>query len=168
MPKNLLTTILLIAGFIHYSATATASVPLVMELNMVGENLRFWWKTGHFVTGNNDKYLQPLTQKESNQPPTGPEWIEMGKSCPKQTTIKATLGKSSVKIKASNFKAGTRIQMFRKKMLVAENVIAHPMDICSMHLLQADELIGPELIILWKLRKSANGLTIFRIPESLQ
>ena len=54
---------------------------------MVGSEIRFWWKEGHFMTGKDNKFLQPLISKESTTPPKEPEWTELGKKCTKSNVL---------------------------------------------------------------------------------
>ena len=78
------------------------------------------------------------------------------------------LGNQKITIKAIPTENKMAIHMIQNKLLIAENIIARPIRLCSIHLLQADELVGPELIITWKLNEKTNGVTIFRIPENLK
>ena len=111
-----------------FVTTAHSAVPLTIEADVVGENLRFWWKSGHFLTTSDksEHCLKPL--EDSNTHPTPIEidkWKEIGVECSEKSELLTKLSDVDVLIKAFSIveKKIINVQIYHKDLLIAENTI---------------------------------------------
>ena len=158
---------------LFFYKTALAAVPLTIEADIVGENLEFWWKDGHFMTVSKktQQSMKPLNDSKVHSIPTDLDtWGQLGKVCLLPQSHEFLLGEMNLQIRSTPIveKQIISIQVFYKDLLIAENTIPRMVEICTYHVVQADKVIGPELIVTWKMSEKINGVTVFRIPETIQ
>ena len=158
---------MLLGNFAH------SAVPLTIEADLVGENLDFMWRTGHFLTVSKktSQSMKPLEDDKIHPVPADiDKWENIGKECSDTENYTFQLGEMNLQIRSKPIleKKIISIQVYYKDLLIAENTIPRMVSLCSFHVVQADQVIGPELIVTWKMSESINGVTIFRIPETIQ
>ncbi len=62
------------------------------------------------------------------------------------------------------------VELHQSNRVVARNLLGRPADVCEIRIVQADAIPGLELIVAWRTSSSGKpvqGITVFRVPESL-
>ena len=167
-----------------------AAYPLLITVDMADEGLEVWWKEGEILIGSveSGRAIHPLNKSNGSQGtvpiPDLKDWTQLGASCELKPVVaplqqmtprevvhpdddKKDSGdvRVTVDLDSKDPSALANVQLFHGDMLVAENAIPRPVNICSLHLVNADATEGNEIVVTWGLGKKIRGVTIFVIPE---
>ena len=114
--------------------------------------------------------MRPLVNLQPRpMPQTQEGWTLIGERCPSPKQIQSEMCGHPVRAEVSGDALHPRLRLFIDGRAVAENLLGRPAVICELHIGDADDVVGPELIVSWRPEKQSplRGLTVYRIPEAL-
>ena len=156
------------------SNSVMALSPLVVAADIARPELKGFWKEGDFVVGvptdPGRPGLRPLKGHSPIQLPadmTG--WEPIGEACQEPPHSISDFGGSPVEALVAGDRIHPKLQLWMGGRAVAEALLGHPASVCSIHIVNADHIRGPELITTWRIDASSpfRGFTVYRIPEAL-
>jgi hypothetical protein len=166
-----LTCTLLLGSF---STKVNALPPLVLAADIAQDELQVWWKPGDLMVGMPNESGRPAMRPLIDlQPRTLPKsaagWTLFGEACPAPKQIDGVFCGHPVRAELTGDALHPKLRLLIDGRAVAENLLGRPAVVCSLHIGEADTVVGPELIVSWRPEKESTirGLTVYRIPEAL-
>jgi hypothetical protein len=159
-------------------APASAAPPLLVAADLGEVGMQTWWRQGELLAGNPQAEgrpgLRPL--EDANERLTLPAdlsgWTSIGSRCGALPTASTTLDGQKVTVSIVTDPISQQIvRLAAADTILAENTLGRPAKICSIHIVEADRIPGPEILVSWRLGSgdpatTVNGLTVFRVPET--
>ena len=115
-----------------------------------------------------DSGKQPLENYRSATLAKTQNWSLLNEHCKPETQKTTTIFGNKALIKLISEKNKWTINIEIEKTVVAQGLLERPVRFCAIHVLEADSIKGPELILIWSLNQSLIGLTAMRIPETIR
>lgn len=154
--------------------TALAVPPaLVPAADLVQPGLEVWWREGELLAGVPSKEgrpgVRPLADPTPMQMPANlSEWTAIGQVCREGPSpvvemdalkVQASLG-GTPEVPEVELRAGARV--------IASYPLGRPARPCALAVVQADELPGLEIVVVWRPPDddALRGLRIFHIPDT--
>jgi hypothetical protein len=166
-----LTGTLLLGSF---STKVNALPPLVPAADIAQDDLQTWWKPGDLMVGmpneNGRPAMRPLVDFHPRTlPKTSAGWTLIGEACPAPKQIDGLICGHPVRAEITGDALHPKLRLIIDGRAVAETLLGRPAVVCSLHIGEADTVVGPELIVSWRPEKESTirGLTVYRIPEAL-
>ena len=155
-------------GLIHQ---AHALPPLVTAADIAQPGLQAYVKPGEFWVGIPDDEgrpgLRPLVDLKPRVLPMQLDaFTTIGSTCQPAPTDTSTFGGLPLRATVGGDAIHPTVRVELQERPIAESLLGRPATICSLHLVQADEMPGPELIVAWRF-EAVRGFTVYRVPESL-
>jgi hypothetical protein len=156
---------------------AVAAPPLLRAADMGEPGMQVWWQANDLLAGNPDAEgrpgLRPLVADSRLSLPVDlSAWSRIGETCTDEPSAQGTLHGVAVKVTVvTDPTAQQVVRLVTGETVLAENTLGRPATVCSIHLVEADNLPGPEILISWRLAAGTDepmiqGLTVFRVPET--
>ena len=150
---------------------AHALPPLVTAADIAQPGLQAYVKPGEFWVGmpENDARpgLRPLVDLKPRVLPLHLDaFTAVGATCQTTPTDTSSFGGLPLTASVGGDSIHPTIRVELEERPIAESLLGRPATICSVHLVQADEMPGPELIVAWRI-EAVRGFTVYRVPESL-
>lgn len=139
--------------------------------------MQVWAKDGDLLAGNiavpDRPGIRPLTTPPTHLPIPDDlgEWTELGQECTVRAAAQSAGPDGYVVTVVTLPTSAQQVQLTQHGVLLAENSLGRPVDICSIDILSADDIPGLEIVIIWQVEDEAQllrGLSVFRIPETVQ
>jgi hypothetical protein len=163
-------------ALLSFLCPAEAAIPLVVAIDIADHGLKFWWREGEFLAGSKETGLGIKPLGNAYAPPASiplpqdiSEWTELGSECVDTMSLDHMIDgvQHKITVVPVSGKANVHaVRLYREDLLLADNVIPRPVELCSLHLLQTDQLLGEEIVIIWGIGETLRGATVFHIPET--
>ncbi len=157
--------------------SAHAAPPLVLVGSVAAPQLRTWWRPGELLVASSSQAGAPAFDPlrpgwQTPLPDSMQGWNPLGATCSQPPKGKGQVGQQTAEVRLSPNSSGNPIlSLYIGEQLVARGLLDQPVEICSLSLVEADALPGPEILAFWRLSRPGaplEGLSIFRVPETAQ
>lgn len=150
---------------------AHALPPLVTVADIAQPGLHAYVKPGEFWVGmpGDDARpgLRPLVDLKPRVLPLQLDsFTTIGSTCQTNPTDTSIFGGMPLTATVGGDAIHPTVRVELKERPIAESLLGRPATICSVHLVEADAMPGPELIVSWQIA-AVRGFTVYRVPESL-
>ena len=151
--------------------SAEALPPLVSAADIAQPNVVAFHRHGEFWVGAPNQPGRPgLRPLDDLQPRTLPSNLDdyslLGNTCTNPPTDNALFGGLPVTATVSGDTLHPVIRLHQEGRPIAQSLLGRPAAVCSLHLIEADSVPGPELVVVWDL-PTVRGYTVYRVPEAL-
>jgi hypothetical protein len=158
-----------------YVFYAHSNHPLLQSTEIIDEGLDLYWKEGQImvVSQSNKTAYYPFgspPQKLQPLPSSFDDWKQLESTCvPDQKSISSKVITRDVEFtaEAKSTDIGIQVQWSMKDNVLSDGMIMQQAIPCGIYILQADALEGLEIIVVWKFEPKLEGITIFRIPDTV-
>lgn len=150
---------------------AHALPPLVAAADIAQPHVVAYHRPGEFWVGAPTQAGRPgLRPLDDLQPRTLPTNLEafslLGETCNNPPTDEALFGGRPVTASVVGDTLHPVVRLHRDGRPIAQSLLGRPAAVCSLHLVEADGVPGPELVVVWDL-PTVRGYTVYRVPEAL-
>lgn len=152
---------------------ALAAPPLVSAVDVASPGLEVWWREGELLAGATQQPGRPGVRPLVDLAPIAlpsdlSGWTPIGARCDTGATDEGTLDGLPVVVEVAGNDDDPILQVRDGHRIVATSDLGRPARVCAVRLVQADDLPGLELVVVWRpLDKESpvRGLTVYHVPD---
>ena len=154
-------------------SVALAAPPLVSAADVASPGLEVWWREGELLAGATQQPGRPGVRPLVDLAPIAlpsdlSGWTPMGTRCDEVPTDDGELDGLPVVAEVVGTRDDPVLQIRADYRIVATSELGRPAHICTVRLVQADELPGLELVVVWRpldRESPLRGLTVYHVPD---
>lgn len=154
-------------------SAALAAPPLVPAADLASPGLEVWWREGELLAGVSEQAGRPGVRPLADLAPIAlPEdlrgWTRLGADCRGPASALVDLDGLAVLAELAGSEEEPVVQLRSGARVVAAAALGRPARACAIALVQADELPGMEVVVVWRPPEADSplrGVAVFHVPE---
>lgn len=157
-----------------FLSSALAVPPLVVAADLASPGLEVWWREGELLAGATEQPGRPGLRPLADLAPVAlpadlSGWTRLGDPCPGNARDRAILHEATVDADVVGDSQAPVIRLHEGSRLVASAALGRPASVCAVRVVQADDLPGQEIVVVWRpldRDSELRGLVVYHIPDS--
>jgi hypothetical protein len=146
----------------------------VVAADVARPGLKAWVGPGVLIMGIEDDEDRPAIRplegsSPTRLPPVMDDFKPLGHTCQSTPHAESRFGGLPIEAVSTGGPLDPAVQLRMDGRAIAEAPLGRPATICSLSIIEADAIPGPEIVAAWRIEGSRpiRGFTVYRIPEAL-